>query len=61
MPIDFAQTDMPSYSERTIMKIRGNLVVLLVEIAPEAFNDYAAQDGNKTSYFVLECLNCHAT
>ena len=53
MPVDipnaFIQTDMES-DERVIMKIRGPLVDMLVDLEPETYRDYVVQEGKHKCY-----------
>ena len=45
------EVDNKKFVERIIMKIRGPLVDMLVEIAPEIYTDYVRDDnGNKVIY-----------
>ena len=47
VPNSFLQIVMPLDSKRMITKIRGTLVGILVEIAPEAHKDNVTSNGNK--------------
>ena len=47
---------MPAYSERTIMKIRGTLVEMLIEIAPQLQKDHVSYDGNKNKTLYVSML-----
>ena len=50
IPNAFVQTDIDKKNlvkgERIIMKIRGPLVDMLLELAPEVYEDYVVQEGN---------------
>ena len=53
IPNSFVQTEVDNkkFGERIIIKIRGPLVDILVEIAPEVYTDYVREDnGNKVVY-----------
>jgi hypothetical protein len=49
IPNAFVQTRMENEKDMAFIKIRGILVDILVEIAPEAYKSYVSQDkkGNK--------------
>jgi Reverse transcriptase (RNA-dependent DNA polymerase) len=53
-PNAFVQTEVDNkkFGERIIMKIRGPLVDMLVEIAPEAYTDYVREDNGKKVVYV---------
>jgi rRNA-processing protein FCF1 len=58
IPIAFVQTDVDprhhTKGEQIIMKIRGTLVDMLVEIAPEVYIDFVVYEGNvKTLYIKM--------
>jgi hypothetical protein len=54
IPNAFVQTDITKSKneERTIMKIRGQLVDILVEIAPEQYQDFVRFEGNQKILYV---------
>jgi hypothetical protein len=45
IPNAFIQTDYPVEDERVIMKIRGPLVDMLVELDPETYREYVVFEG----------------
>jgi hypothetical protein len=49
IPNSFVQTRVENKKDMAFIKIRGILVDILVEIAPEAYKSYVSQDdkGNK--------------
>jgi hypothetical protein len=46
IPNAFVQTRMENKKDMAFIKIRGILVDILVEIAPEAYKSYVSQDKN---------------
>ena len=56
IPNAFVQTDVDQKNhikgERIIMKIRGSLVDMLVEIAPEVYYDFVVYEGNSKTLYV---------
>jgi hypothetical protein len=54
IPNAFVQTDIKNAktNERTIMKIRGQLVDILVEIAPEQYQNFVRFEGNQKILYV---------
>jgi hypothetical protein len=52
VPDAFVQTPIPQDRENMIMKIRGQLVDLLLEIAPEAYKPYIVYENNKMVLYV---------
>jgi hypothetical protein len=51
IPNAFVQTPIPKGGEKIIMKIRGRLVDLLLEICPGVYDDYVVYEGkNKVLY-----------
>ena len=54
IPNAFVQTDITKSKneDRTIMKIRGQLVDILVKIAPEQYQDFVRFEGNQTILYV---------
>jgi hypothetical protein len=58
IPNAFVQTDIQQKepSERVIMKIRGTLVDMLVEIDPETYADYVVYDYNKEKILYVQVL-----
>lgn len=47
VPNAFIQTDIPETDERIVMKIRGPLVDLLVEMSPETHTNYVVREGKQ--------------
>jgi hypothetical protein len=52
VPNAFVQTPIPQDGEKIIMKIRGQLVDLLLEIAPETYEPYIVYKANKPVLYV---------
>ena len=52
VPNAFVQTDIPQMSEKIIMKIRGPLVDILVNINPEMYKDYVVMEGKHKVLYV---------
>jgi hypothetical protein len=52
VPNAFVQTPIPQDGDKIIMKIRGQLVDLLLEIAPEAYKPYIVYENNKMVLYV---------
>ncbi len=51
IPNAFVQTPIPERGEKIIMKIRGRLVDILIEICPGVYDDYVVYEGkNKVLY-----------
>jgi hypothetical protein len=51
IPNAFVQTDIPDGDEKIIMKIKGALVDMLVEIDPELYRDHVVyEEGSKVLY-----------
>ena len=47
VPNAFVQTPIPQGEEKVIMKIRGVLVDILCDLAPEVYSEFVVRDGNK--------------
>ena len=60
IPNTFVQTTIPQgeNDERTIMKIRGVLVEMLVEMSPEIYEDYVVYENNKKVLYVQLLRHC---
>jgi hypothetical protein len=52
VPNAFVQTPIPQDGEKIIMKIRGQLVDLLLEIAPESYEPFIVHENNKMVLYV---------
>ena len=52
VPNAFVQTPIPQDGEKFIMKIRGKLVDMLVEISPETYEPFIVYEGNKRVLYV---------
>jgi hypothetical protein len=52
IPNAFVQTKIPEGEEKIIMKIRGALVDILCEIAPEVYQEYVIQEGKDKVLYV---------
>ena len=54
VPIAFIQTSIPQgkTDEKVIMKIRGALVDMLVEMSPETYEEYVIYENNKKVLYV---------
>ena len=54
IPNAFVQTTIPQgkIDERTIMKIRGVLVDMLIEMSPEIYKDYVVYENGKKVLYV---------
>ena len=55
IPNAFVQTDIEEKEkgERIVMKIRGQLVDMLVELSPETYADYVVSEGNNKVLYVI--------
>ena len=52
VPNAFVQTPVPQDGEKIIMKIQGQLVGLLLEIAPESYEPFIVYENNKMVLYV---------
>jgi hypothetical protein len=52
VPNAFVQTPVPQGGDKIVMKLRGQLVDLLVEIAPETYEPFIVYEGNKKVLYV---------
>ena len=52
IPNAFVQTPIPQGEEKVIMKIRGVLVDILWDLAPDVYNDYVVRDRNNKLLYV---------
>jgi hypothetical protein len=52
IPNAFVQTEIPERGEKIIMKIRGRLVDILVEICPGVYDDYVIYEGKHKVLYV---------
>jgi hypothetical protein len=52
VPSAFVQTPIPQDGEKIIMKIQGQLVDMLLEIAPEMYEPYVVYEGKKKVLYV---------
>ena len=51
IPHAFVQTPIPLNGDKIIMKIRGQLVGILLELCPGVYDDYVLEEGkNKVVY-----------
>ena len=54
IPNAFVQTEIPERDEKIIMKIRGKLVDILIEICPGVYDDYVIHERNR-KFYMLGC------
>jgi len=52
IPNAFVQTDTDQSGEKIIMKIRGELVDILVEVSPEIYSNYVVQEKGQSVLYV---------
>jgi hypothetical protein len=57
IPNAFVQTHMENKKDMAFIKIRGILVDILVEIAPEAYKSYVSQDKKGHKQLLVQCQN----
>ena len=57
IPNAFIQTQVQDKSKRAIIRIRGELVDMLVTIAPEVYEPYVTVDKKGNKQILVECLN----
>jgi hypothetical protein len=57
IPNVFVQTRVENEKDMAFIKIRGILVDILVEIAPEAYKYYVSQDKKGNKHFLVQCQN----
>jgi hypothetical protein len=55
IPNAFVQTRVENEKDMVFIKIRGILVDILLEIAPEAYNSYVSQDKKGNKQFLVQC------
>ena len=54
IPNAFVQTPIPLNGDKIIMKIRGQLVNILLELCPGVYDDYVREEG-RNKYYTYEC------
>ena len=52
IPNAFVQTDIDQSGEKIIMKIRGELVDILVEVSPEIYSNYVDEENGQSVIYV---------
>jgi hypothetical protein len=57
IPNAFVQTPVENEKDMAFIKIRGILVEILVEIAPEAYKSYVSQDKKVNKQLLVQCQN----
>jgi hypothetical protein len=57
IPNSFVQTRVENEKYMAFIKIRGILVDILVDIAPEAYKSYVSQDKKVNTQFLVQCQN----
>jgi hypothetical protein len=57
IPNAFVQTCVENEKDMAFIKIRGILVDILVEIAPEAYKSYVSQDKKGNKQLLVQCQN----
>ena len=57
IPNAFIQTKVEREKDRAIVRIRGLVVDMLVEIAPEVYSEYVTKDKKGNSELIVICLN----
>jgi hypothetical protein len=57
IPNAFVQTRVENEKDMSFIKIRGILVDILVEIAPEAYKSYVSQDKKGNNQLLVQCQN----
>jgi hypothetical protein len=57
IPNSFVQTRVENEKDMAFIKIRGILVDILVEIAPEAYKSYVSQDKKGNKQLLVQCQN----
>jgi hypothetical protein len=57
IPNAFVQTRVENEKDMAFIKIRGILVDILVEIAPEAYKSYVSKDKKGNKQFLVQCQN----
>jgi hypothetical protein len=55
IPNAFVQTHMENEKDMAFIKIRGILVDILVEIAPEAYRSFVSQDKKVNKQLLVQC------
>jgi hypothetical protein len=57
IPNPFVQTRVENEKDMAFIKIRGILVDILVEIAPDVFKSYVSKDKKGTKQLLVQCQN----
>jgi hypothetical protein len=57
IPNTFAQTRVENEKDMAFIKIRGILVDILVEIAPDLYKSYVLKDKKGTKQLLVQCQN----
>jgi hypothetical protein len=57
IPNSFVQTLVENEKDMALIKIRGILVDILVEIAPEAYKSYVSHDKKGNNQLLVQCQN----
>jgi hypothetical protein len=52
VPNAFVQTPIPQTGDKIIMKIRGSLVDILIEICPGIYDEYVVKEGKQQILYV---------
>ena len=57
IPNAFIQTRVENKKDQTINRIRGELVTMLVDIAPDVYSDFVEVDKRGNKQLIVRCLN----
>jgi hypothetical protein len=57
IPNAFIQTRMEDEKDMAIIKIRGILVDMLLDVAPDTYTPYVMVDNKGVKQLIVQCLN----
>jgi hypothetical protein len=57
IPNAFVQTRVENKKDQAIIRIRGELVTMLVDIAPDVYSDFVEVDKRGNKQLIVRCLN----
>jgi hypothetical protein len=57
IPNAFIQTRVENKKDQAIIRIRGELVTMLVDIAPDVYSDFVEVDKRGNKQLIVRCLN----
>jgi hypothetical protein len=57
IPNTFIQTIIKNDEDKSVMRIRGHMVDVLVKVAPRVYGPYASTDNQGRKQLLVECLN----